>query len=98
MTFIVIIHFNNANYYSADPQGGQPQMIDYHNPQQDVMYLPNGQQGHAPMQQFPGGASNAALQQHMLQQQLQYQLQIQQMMLVSIVAKMIQYHYTEAYA
>lgn len=68
-------------FTDADPQGGQPQMIDYHNPQQDVMYLPNGQQGHAPMQQFPGGASNAALQQHMLQQQLQYQLQIQQMML-----------------
>ncbi len=62
-------------------------MIDYHNPQPDVMY--NGQQGHVPMQQFTGGASNAALQQQMLQQQLQYQLQIQQMMLVSLASKTI---------
>lgn len=75
--------------YSADPQGGQPQMIDFHNPQQDVMFLANGQ-GHATLPQFPGGASNAAaLQQHMLQQQLHYQLQIQQMMLVSLASKTI---------
>jgi len=58
-------------------------MMDYHNPHPDYLNAGTGQQGHN-IPQFSGSSTNAAMQQHLLQQQLQYQLQIQQMMLVSL--------------
>jgi hypothetical protein len=67
-------------YLSADPQGGQPQMDFQHQQTPEAIYMnvSNPQQPGANPQ-----FNTSALQQQYLQQQLQYQIQIQQMMLVS---------------